>query len=37
MNQLVPGEPPGTKLKTKEYKWRDLLAPAAYVAEDGVF
>ena len=29
-------ELPGTGSPTKEYTWRESIAPAAYVAEDGL-
>jgi hypothetical protein len=36
INQPDPPELPGTKPPTKEYTWREPMAPAAYVAEDGL-
>jgi hypothetical protein len=36
MNQPVPPELPGTKPPIKENTWWDSMAPAAYVAEDGL-
>jgi hypothetical protein len=38
MNQPVTTEPSGTKPSTKEYVWvgGEPMAPAAYVAEDGL-
>ena len=37
MNQPEPPELPETKPPTKEYTWRGPMAPAEYVAEDGLF
>jgi hypothetical protein len=36
MDQPVTPEPPGTKAPTKEYTWRDPMAPATYVAKNGL-
>jgi hypothetical protein len=36
MKQPVLPELPGTKPPAKEYTWRKAMAPAAYVAEDGL-
>jgi hypothetical protein len=36
MNQPVPPELPETKPPTKEYTLERPMAPAAYVAEDGL-
>jgi hypothetical protein len=36
MSQPGPPELPGTKPLTKENTWWGLMAPAAYVAEDGL-
>jgi hypothetical protein len=33
-NNINQPELPGSKLPTKESTWRDLMAPATYVAED---
>jgi hypothetical protein len=36
MNEPVTPELPGTKPPTKEYTQRGPMAPATYVAEDGL-
>ena len=36
MNQPVPTEIPGSKAPTKEYIFEGLMAPATYVAGDGL-
>ena len=32
----IPAELPGIGPPTKEYTWSDIMAPAAYVGEDGL-
>jgi hypothetical protein len=32
----IPPEFSGTKLPTKEYTWEGPMAPASYIAEDGL-
>jgi hypothetical protein len=35
-NQTPPPEFPGTKPPTKEYTWREPMAPDTYIAEDSL-